>query len=370
MKGDNMTASTHSHSDNEQPVLPGRLADPKRLLKTDPRTDPRIIPTLAPFGLADAPAPAPVNVDSPLRERLDYVAGFERGMEDVFAALFADLPPIENVDRRTEVITGMDGNAISLYIHMPQNASGVVPCVYHIHGGGMVLLEAAGAAYSRWRDELAAQGMVVVGVEFRNGAGKLGNHPFPAGLNDCMSGLQWTYDNKATLGVSQIIISGESGGGNLTLATGLRAKQEGKLEQIDGIYALCPFISNAWGKRLPELPSLYENDGYLLSCSGSAVIASVYDPEHKNDTNPLCWPYWAKNEDLQGLPPHVISVNELDPLRDEGLKYYQMLMAAGVSVYSRTVNGTCHAGDLLFRKALPEVYAATIRDIKGFASSL
>ena len=223
-----MPTSTHSNADNEQPVLPGRLADPKRLLKTDPRTDPRIVATLAPFGLDVAPAPAPVNVDSPLQERLDYVAGFERGMEDVFAALFADLPPIENVDRRTEVITGMDGNAISLYIHMPQNASGVVPCVYHIHGGGMVLLEAAGAAYSRWRDELAAQGMVVVGVEFRNGAGKLGNHPFPAGLNDCMSGLQWTYDNKATLGVSQIIISGESGGGNLTLATGLRAKQEDK----------------------------------------------------------------------------------------------------------------------------------------------
>ncbi len=365
-----MTASTQSNSDNGQPFLPGRLADPNRILKTDPRADPRLITALAQFGLDEAPAPASVTADSPLQEKLDHVAGVERGMEDVFAALFTDLPPIENVERRTEVILGADENPISLYIHQPKDASGVLPCVYHIHGGGMVLLEAAGAAYRCWRDELSAQGLVVVGVEFRNGGGKLGNHPFPAGLNDCMSGLQWTSDNKATLGVSKIIISGESGGGNLTLATGLRAKQAGKLEQIAGIYALCPFISNAWGKKLPELPSLYENDDYMLSCSGSAVIASVYDPEHKNDTNPLCWPYWAKKEDLQGLPPHVISVNELDPLRDEGLKYYQMLMAAGVSVYSRTVNGTSHAGDVMFRKALPEVYAATIRDIKGFANSL
>ena len=45
-------------------------------------------------------------------------------------------------------------------------------------------------------------------------------------------------------------------------------------------------------------------------------------------------------------------------------------MAAEVRVYSRTVNGTCHAGDVLFRKAIPDVYAATIRDIKGFADAL
>ena len=58
---------------------------------------------------------------------------------------------------------------------------------------------------------------------------------------------------------------------------------------------------------------------------------------------------------------HVISVNELDPLRDEGLDYYRKLLKAGVSAVSRTVNGTCHAGDVLFRRALPDVYAATIR---------
>jgi hypothetical protein len=34
------------------------------------------------------------------------------------------------------------------------------------------------------------------------------------------------------------------------------------------------------------------------------------------------------------------------------------------------VNGTCHAGDCIFEAALPEVYGATIRDIKGFADSL
>jgi acetyl esterase len=329
-----------------------------------------VVAACAPFALDEAPPPVPVTAGSSLHDKLAYSAANEAGMEAVFTALFADLPPITTVQRRTEDITGVDGNDITLYIHTPQNRSGPLPCVYHLHGGGMVVLTAAGPTYVRWRDELAAHGLIVVGVEFRNGAGKLGNYPFPAGLNDCMSGLQWTVDHKASLGISKMIVSGESGGGNLSLAVTLKAKQDNRLAQIDGVYALCPYIYGAWAQPSKELPSLYENDGYLINCSLMAVLASVYDPENHNATNPLCWPYWATREDLRGLPPHVISVNELDPLRDEGLTYYQKLLAAGVSGYSRTVNGTCHAGDGLFRKAIAEVYAATLRDIEGFADAL
>jgi acetyl esterase len=357
-------------NNSEQPILPGRLSNPNNILKTDSRADPRMVAALATFGLDLAPAPASVTVDSSLQEKLAYLKEAEIGFEGLFAALVTDLPPIDNVERRTEVIKGVDDNDINLYIHRPKNFSGLLPCIFHIHGGGMVLLEAAGPGYKLLRDDLSSLGMVVVGVEFRNGGGKLGNHPFPAGLNDCLSGVQWTFKNKAILGISKIVVSGESGGGNLTLALTLKAKKDGTIDQIDGAYAMCPYISNAWAHKIKELPSLYENEDLFLNCSDLGVLASVYDPEHKNDTNPLCWPYAAKGEDLQGLPPHVISVNQLDPLRDEGLKYYQMLLAAGVSVYSRTVNGTCHAGELMFRKALPEVYAATIRDIKGFANSL
>ncbi len=362
--------SAQTLSETVQPVSRGRLADPDRVLRTEPRADPRMVAALAEFGFDEGPPPAPVTAESPLEEILEFIAAAEPGYQDIFTAWFADLPPIENVERRTEVIKGVDDNDISLYIHHPKDASGPLPCVYHIHGGGMVLLEAADSVFSRWRDELSALGMVVVGVEFRNGAGKLGNYPFPAGLNDCMSGLQWTFDNKTALGITKIIVSGESGGGNLTLAACLKAKQDDRLEQIDGAYAQCPYISNAWANKTSELPSLYENDDYFINCSMMGAMAVAYDPAHENDHNPLCWPYFAEAGDLEGLPPHAISVNELDPLRDEGLKYYQMLMAAGVSVYSRTVNGTCHAGDVIFRRALPEVFGATVRDIKGFADSL
>ena len=51
--------------------------------------------------------------------------------------------------------------------------------------------QAAGA--TRWRKTLARQGLVVIGVEFRNAGGELGDHPFPAGLNDCATAVQWVH---------------------------------------------------------------------------------------------------------------------------------------------------------------------------------
>jgi acetyl esterase/lipase len=113
------------------------------------------------------------------------------------------------------------------------------------------------------------------------------------------------------------------------------------------------------------LASLVENEGYFLEPGVLGVMASVY-AEGEHATDPLCWPYYAEADDLAGLPPHVISVCELDPLRDEGAAYYRKLAAAGVSARGRTVLGVCHAGDLIFRRDIPENYWATLNDIHAF----
>ena len=350
--------------------LPGRLGTPDMTIVEDPRADPRMAAVLGAFGLGAHAAPAPVTLESPMSDVHDYVNAAEEGFGGLFTALYAEFGAMDGIERSVEVIKGVDGNDITLFIHRPTGATGPLPAVLHLHGGGMVFLEAAGGNYPRWRDELAAAGLIVVGVEFRNAGGKLGPHPFPAGLNDCSAALDWLHANRSELGVSSIVVSGESGGGNLTLATTLKAKRDGRLAAIDGVYAQCPYIFGGYANPDEALPSLFENDGYFLNVSMMGVLAKVYEPSGANDTNPLAWPYHANAEDLQGLPPHVISVNQLDPLRDEGLAYHRKLLDAGVSSVSRTVNGTCHAGDCIFRGAMPDVYAATIRDIKGFADSV
>lgn len=364
------TTSDSSSDEGPGPTLPGRLGDPEMSLGTDPRSDPRMVAAMAPFGLDALSAPSPVSAATDYEGLLEYCDAAEPMYDVMFDALLAGLPEITNVDRRTETISGVDGNDILLYIHTPTDVDGPVPAVVHTHGGGMVLLRADGPSYQRWRDELAATGLVVVGVEFRNGGGSLGPHPFPAGLNDCASAAQWTHANLDALGASHLIMSGESGGGNLSLATTLQAKRDGWLDAISGVYAQCPYISGQYGSPPAELASLIENDQYFLGNDNMAALVKVYDPTGDNGTNPLAWPLHATEADLEGLPPHVISTNQLDPLRDEGLVFANKLVAAGVPAVSRTVNGTCHAGDCLFLAAMPDVVAATIGDINRFAHSV
>ena len=350
--------------------LPGRLGDPDRTLGTDPRTDPRLAAALAAFGIDGHGESAPVDASSPFAEQLAFCNEAEVGFQGLFAALYDDLPPIDGVVRSTETIDGVDGNQITLYVHRPAAADGDVPGILHTHGGGMAILTAADQSYVRWRDELAALGVVAVGVEFRNAAGVLGPHPFPAGLDDCSSALAWIDAHRGELGLSSVVVSGESGGGNLAIATALKAKRDGHVDRLDGVYAQCPYISGLYATQPANLASMTENDQYFLECKMMGAMAAVYDPSGEHATDPLAWPYHATPADLEGLPPHVISVNQLDPLRDEGLAYFRALLDAGVSAVSRTVNGTSHAGDVIFRGAMPDVYAASARDLVGFARSV
>jgi len=347
----------------------GRLADPECTLGGDPRSDPRMIKALAEFGLDGNLPEVPLTVDSPLEERLAFVAMNEDGVGAVLAAFGQAVPDVEGVTTTTTTITGEDGNDVTLYISRPDRA-GLLPAVVHLHGGGMAIGSATDVGYMRGREYLAATGLVVVGVEFRNSGGKLGPHPYPAGLKDCAAGVRWVSANRSDLGVTHLIVSGESGGGNLTLTVALQAKRQGWLDEIAGVYAQCPYISNRWHEAPDDLPSLQECDGYFINRQQLAVMGTIYDPTGENARDATAFAGMATDEELVGLPPHVISVNELDPLRDEGLVYYRRLVRAGVPAVGRMVVGTCHGGDLLFPGVMPEVFAASMRDVSGFAKSL
>ena len=115
-----------------------------------------------------------------------------------------------------------------------------------------------------------------------------------------------------------------------------------------------------------ELPSLRECDGYFISVQQPlAMSASIYDPTGEYGKDATCFAGVATDEDLAGLPPHVISVNELDPLRDGGLAYYRRLLRAGVPAMGGLA-GTCHGSELLLPGVMPEVFEASTRDVSGF----
>lgn len=266
-----------------------------------------------------------------------------------------------------EVVSSPDGNTIKLQIIRPISDKRLA-CVYYIHGGGMVSLSCYIGNYVAWAKILAAKGVVVVMVEFRNAVSPstvTEVAPFPAGLNDCLSGIRWVHAHADELGVdaTRIVISGESGGGNLSIATVLALKRRGELHLVNGLYALCPYLTGKWPDE--RFPSSTEENGIFMDLHGNRDVIG-YGIEAFDRGDPLAWPGFATIDDVTGFPRSVVSVNECDPLRDEGIAFYRLLLSAGVVARGRVVLGTMHATEL-FPTLCPEITQATANDLVSFA---
>jgi acetyl esterase len=148
---------------------------------------------------------------------------------------------------------------------------------------------------------------------------------------------------------ARIVVAGESGGGNLTLATALKLKQGGDLGLVKGLYALCPYIAGRW--PLAENPSSTENNGILLDLHNNRG-AMAYGIEQLEAENPQAWPSFATVDDVTGFPPTVIN-------------FYRKLLEAGVAARCRQMMGTMH-GTEVFVIACPDVSRDTARDIAAF----
>jgi len=169
-------------------VVPPGPPMEKFSVKNDSKAGPLFLAELATMGSDVASPPLPMDSSASKEQLLGLMAAFEGGMTGMLQAATDAMEPVDNVVKSTVTITGADQNEIKLFIHKPTSdpEGAALPCVYQIHGGGMAILTASDAASSRWRDEIAALGAVVVGVDFRNSAGVNGPHPYPAGLNDCI----------------------------------------------------------------------------------------------------------------------------------------------------------------------------------------
>jgi acetyl esterase len=335
----------------------------------DPRIDPRIKRL---FGSVEFGVPLP-NVES--REELLEEANSEKAIAQrkAFERFLAmsdtdEVAPSTGLVVTEQSLTSQpDGNTINIRCIRP-DVNDQLACVYYIHGGGMQSMSCYDGNYRAWGRLIAARGVAVAMVDFRNAlvpSSVPEVAPFPAGLDDCVAGVKWLAANHAKLGIdpARIVIAGESGGGNLTLATGLRLKRDGDLSVIQGLYALCPYIAGSW--PLPENPSSTENNGIFLNLHNNRG-AMAYGIAELDNRNPLAWPGLATEDDVRGLVPTMISVNECDPLRDEGLNFYRLLLGAGVDARARQVMGTIH-GTEVFPMVCPNISRDTAASVADFA---
>jgi acetyl esterase len=336
-------------------------------INDDPRIDPRVKAVIGAM-----PSMSADNVDN--RQQLLDEANTPEALaaQEQMKAMFdmvdnEDVAPSAGLEISTHEFTSQpDGNPINVQFIRPVSAD-PLPCVYYIHGGGMQSMSCYDGIYRAWGKIIAQQGVAVAMVDFRNcltASSAAEVLPFPAGLNDCASGVKWLAAHAADLNIdpAHIVIAGESGGGNLTLATGLKLKQDGDLGLIRGLYALCPYIAGQWPQE--RYPSSIENNGLFLDLHNNRG-SMAYGIEEFDKGNPLAWPSFATEQDVADLVPTVISVNECDPLRDEGIEFYRLLLRAGVPARCRQVMGTTH-GIEIFAIACPDVSRETAGSIAQF----
>lgn len=233
-----------------------------------------------------------------------------------------DLPALDSVI--DETVPGPHGD-IPVRNYRPQGRTAGV-CVY-LHAGGWIMgdLDFSDATCRRLA---AAAGCEVVSVDYRLAP----EHPFPAALDDAFAVLRWAEARDA----GPLLLVGESAGGNIAAACTIRVRDEGG-PRIAGQFLAYPVTDHAL-----DTVSHQEVGGrnWLLSTADMKCFWDHYCPPGLNRDDPLVAP--LRLADAAGLPPALVFVAELDPLRDEGLAYARRLAAAGVPVRTRTDPGMLH----------------------------
>lgn len=242
------------------------------------------------------------------------------------------------------------GVPVRIYNHSEARNQRVI--VYY-HGGGFVLY----GIYSHdcvCRRLAALTNSIVVSVDYRLAP----EHTFPAAHEDAFTALLWVKNHIEPFGGNpeNIVVAGDSAGGNLAACMALRCKKE-------NIPLSAQVLVYPWIDGKLNNPSIEKNgSGYLLEKETMYWFQQQYTPREQDRCVPEISPCYES--DLSGLAPAFILTAEYDPLLDDGRKYALQLQQAGNAVLYKEYPGMFHS---FFN--LPKMHATAEQaytDIKNF----
>jgi monoterpene epsilon-lactone hydrolase len=186
----------------------------------------------------------------------------------------------------------------------------------YLHGGGHVIgsLKSHRHLVSRLA---AAAGITAFHIDYRLAP----EHPYPAALEDAVKAYRQILASGIAPG--DIVVGGESAGGNLATALLLKAR-ELALPQPAGLYLLSPWLD------MTTAGQSYQKVGArdpIITREGIEMVSAAY-LGGKPD-NPLTSPVRA---DPTGLPPMLIQVGSEEVLLSDSLTFADHAAMAGVEV--------------------------------------
>lgn len=239
------------------------------------------------------------------------------------------MPP-SKVDTMGKEIPVAGGN-IHLRIYTPKEGKAPYPVIVYYHGGGFVIANID--VYNASAQAMAEQvGAVVVSVAYRLAP----EHKFPTAHDDSYAAYAWVVKNAASIkgDPKKIAVLGESAGGNLAVATAIKAR-DNKIMVPTHIVCVYPiaqadmttpsYVKNANAKPLNKAMMMWFTKNYVRT------MADAKDPRIS-----------LVNANLKGLPATTIITDEYDPLQSDGMMLADKLKAAGVNVTSKNYDGVTH----------------------------
>jgi acetyl esterase/lipase len=169
-------------------------------------------------------------------------------------------------------------------------------------------------------------------------------HPYPSAAEDAMK--VWNYLMLLGYGARDIILTGDSAGGNLALALTLKLKEEGRLLPR-GIVLMSPWTD------LTSSGSTFETKANLdpvLDRNYIDRMVEAYAPG-QNLKSPFISPLFG---DFEGFPPTYIQVGENEILLSDSLRLHQAFVDANVSVKLDVYKGMWHVFQMSPVKAARE----------------
>lgn len=265
-------------------------------------------------------------------------------------------------------IPGPEGPlGIRIYWPPTDPAAGGTPVVLYFHGGGFVVGDLDthdGTA----RQHAVGAHAIVVSVDYRLAP----EHPYPAAVEDAWAATLWVAEHGPAIGAvtdggtTRMAVAGDSAGGTIAAVTAQRARDNADRGGPELVFQLLWYPSTQWD---PSLPSFTDNaTAPILDARAITAFSRWYAGEvDLADPPPGMAPGRAKN--LADLPPAYIGVAGHDPLRDDGIRYGELLAAAGVAVEVHNAETMVH-GYLGYAGVVPAATAGMERGLAALRAAL
>jgi acetyl esterase/lipase len=256
----------------------------------------------------------------------------------------ADIAPVH----RQVTVSQINANGVPGEWHELEGAPADRALLY-LHGGAWMIGSAA--MYRHFVSRLAYYSKVnALVIDYRLAP----EHPFPAGLDDCLTAFEYLVEQGISPG--NIVVAGDSAGGNLTLAL-LLARRDNGLPLPGAAVGISPATDLTRSK--PSRQTRASVDPFFGGHELGFVVQQ-YAVDHPPDHH-LISPIQAE---LSGLPPLLLHVGDHEVLLDDAVLFADKARAAGVDAQLKVWPEMFHVFQI-FEPLLPEARRAN-REIAEF----